>query len=42
MNETENRIWPIPHLSEQVRRETKNAQSPNVAGKFDPSLSLAK
>lgn len=32
----------IPYLSEQVRRATKNAQSPMVAGKFDPSLSIGK
>jgi uncharacterized caspase-like protein len=30
----------IPYLSEQVRRETKSAQSPTVAGKFDPALSI--
>ncbi|MDD5169091.1 MAG: caspase family protein, partial [Syntrophales bacterium] len=30
----------IPYLSEQVRRETRNAQSPTVAGKFDPALSI--
>ncbi|MFH2076987.1 MAG: hypothetical protein ABIJ57_16875, partial [Pseudomonadota bacterium] len=32
----------IPYLSEQVRRETKNSQSPTVAGKFDPSLSIGR
>jgi len=32
----------IPYLSEQVRRETKNAQSPTVAGKFDPALSIGR
>lgn len=32
----------IPYISEQVRRETRNAQSPTVAGKFDPALSLGK
>jgi hypothetical protein len=32
----------IPYLSEKVRRETKNAQSPTVAGKFDPSLSIGR
>jgi uncharacterized caspase-like protein len=32
----------IPYLSEKVRRETKNAQSPTVAGKFDPALSIGK
>ncbi len=30
----------IPYLSEKVRRETHNAQSPTVAGKFDPALSI--
>lgn len=32
----------IPYLSEQVRRATKNAQSPTVAGKFDPALSIER
>jgi uncharacterized caspase-like protein len=32
----------IPYVSEQVRQETKNAQSPEVAGKFDPSLPLGR
>jgi uncharacterized caspase-like protein len=32
----------IPYLSEQVRRETRNAQSPTIAGKFDPYLSIGK
>jgi hypothetical protein len=32
----------IPYISEQVRRETKNAQSPTVAGKFDPALTISK
>ncbi len=32
----------IPFLSEKVRRETKNAQSPTVAGKFDPALTISK
>lgn len=32
----------IPYLSEQVRRETRNAQCPTVAGKFDPALSIAR
>ena len=27
----------IPYLSEQVRRETRNAQTPTVAGRFDPA-----
>jgi tetratricopeptide (TPR) repeat protein/uncharacterized caspase-like protein len=30
------------YLSEQVRRETRNAQSPTVAGRFDPSLTLGR
>ncbi len=29
----------ILYISEQVRRETRNAQSPTVASKFDPALS---
>ena len=32
----------IPFLSEQIRRETKNAQTPTVAGRFDPALSIGK
>lgn len=32
----------IPYLSEHVRRETLNAQSPTVAGRFDPALSLGR
>lgn len=32
----------IPYLSEKVRRETRNAQSPTVAGKFDPALSIGQ
>ena len=32
----------IPYVSEQVRRATNNAQSPNISGKFDPALSIAK
>jgi uncharacterized caspase-like protein len=32
----------IPYLSEQVRRGTENAQSPTVAGKFDPAMSIGK
>jgi uncharacterized caspase-like protein len=32
----------IPYLSEQVRRATSNAQSPTVAGKFDPALTIAR
>jgi uncharacterized caspase-like protein len=32
----------IPFLSEQVRRATANAQSPTVAGKFDPALGIGK
>ena len=30
------------YLSEQVRRETKNAQSPTVAGRYDPALTIEK
>ncbi len=32
----------IPFLSEEVRRATKNSQSPTVAGKFDPALTIGK
>jgi len=32
----------IPFISEQVRRATKNAQAPTVAGKFDPALSIGR
>jgi len=32
----------IPFLSENIRRETRNAQSPTVAGRFDPALSIGK
>ncbi len=32
----------IPFLSEQVRRATMNAQSPTIAGKFDPALSIGR
>jgi uncharacterized caspase-like protein len=32
----------IPYLSEQVRRETGNAQSPTVSGKFDPALCIGQ
>jgi hypothetical protein len=32
----------IPFLSEHVRRATKNAQSPTVAGRFDPAMSLGR
>ena len=32
----------IPYLSEQVRRSTRSAQTPIVAGKFDPALCIAK
>lgn len=32
----------IPFLSEQVRRETRNAQTPTVSGRFDPALSIGK
>jgi hypothetical protein len=30
------------YLSEQVRRETRSEQSPEVAGKFDPALTVGK
>lgn len=30
----------VPFLSEHVRRATQNAQSPTVAGRFDPALSI--
>ena len=32
----------IPYLSEQVRRATRNAQTPTVAGRFDPALAIGK
>ena len=32
----------VPYLSEQVRRATRNAQSPNFAGRFDPVLTVGK
>lgn len=32
----------IPYLSEHVRRSTKSAQSPEVAGKFDPALTIGR
>jgi len=32
----------IPYISEQVRRATRNAQSPTVAGKFDPALTIER
>jgi len=32
----------IPFLSEKVRRATKNAQCPTVAGRFDPALSIGR
>ncbi len=31
-----------PYISQQVRRATESAQSPIVAGKFDPALSIGK
>ena len=31
----------IPYVSEKVRRETGNAQTPTVAGKFDPALTVS-
>ena len=30
------------YLSEKVRRETKNAQSPTVAGRYDPAITIGK
>jgi len=30
----------IPYLSEHVRKATKNAQSPTVAGRFDPFMAI--
>lgn len=30
----------IPYLSENVRRATRNGQSPTAAGQFDPALVL--
>lgn len=30
------------YLSEEVRRATANAQSPTVAGRYDPSLAIAR
>jgi len=32
----------IPYVSEKVRRETGNDQSPTVAGKFDPALTISE
>ncbi|CAN2040020.1 metacaspase-1 [Candidatus Magnetomoraceae bacterium gMMP-15] len=32
----------IPFVSEKVRRETINSQTPTVAGRFDPALTIAK
>ncbi len=32
----------IPYLSENVRRATRNSQSPTVAGRFDPALSIGR
>jgi len=32
----------VPYLSEQVRRATHSGQSPTVAGKFDPALTLGR
>ena len=32
----------IPYLSEHVRRTTKSAQCPTVAGKFDPALTIGR
>lgn len=36
-------LWEIiPYLSEQVRRATINSQTPTVAGRFDPALTIGK
>ena len=32
----------IPYVSEQVRRATRNTQSPTVAGRFDPALTIGR
>ncbi len=32
----------IPFVSEHVRRNTNNMQCPTIAGKFDPTISIAK
>ncbi len=32
----------IPYLSENVRRATRNTQSPTVAGRFDPALAIGR
>ncbi len=32
----------IPYLSENVRRATRNGQSPTVAGRFDPALAIGR
>jgi uncharacterized caspase-like protein len=32
----------IPYLSQSVRRATRNAQSPTVAGRFDPALTFGQ
>jgi uncharacterized caspase-like protein len=32
----------IPYLSQSVRRATQNAQSPTVAGRFDPAITVQK
>lgn len=32
----------IPYVSEQVRRATRNAQSPTISGKFDPALNIGR
>lgn len=32
----------IPYVSENVRRKTLNAQSPTIAGKFDPTMTIAR
>ncbi len=32
----------IPFVSEHVRRNTNNMQCPTIAGKFDPTMPIAK
>lgn len=32
----------VPYVSENVRRETRNSQSPSIAGKFDPAMRIGR
>jgi uncharacterized caspase-like protein len=32
----------IPYVSDRVRRETRNGQSPTVAGKFNPAITIGR